>query len=193
MEVRVSYDLGHGSLDVTRRSYDPAGQTATVVEEIDEDMEMGAISEDNSGEEKAVAEKQCEDEVTATYRPGGFMSKLFGLQRPSCVKVKKEDNVGFIVNKRFMDLVDRRNKSQKSELERLRQENEALKNANKAISSNYMNLMQQQQQTMQQPSQPSFIQPAAPMPLQNQFMFAGPTTYQPAGATMPWQSMSYQL
>eukprot|EP00873_Tetraselmis_striata_P017242 jgi/Tetstr1/437506/TSEL_026184.t1 len=122
------------------------------------------------------------------------MSKLFGMQRPSCVKVKKENNIGFVVNKRFMDLVDRRNKSQKSELERLRQENEALKNANKTISTNYMTLMQQQPPAQPSaPAQSTFLQPAPTPQMQHQFMYAGPTMQQPSGGPIPWQSMSFQL
>jgi hypothetical protein len=182
LEVRVSYDVGHASLDVSLLSCDPAGQGGTVLD-LDEDIEMEAISENNSNE--AVVEA----EVTRTtqYRRGGFMGKMFGLQRPSCVKVRKDDNIGFIVNKRFMDLVDRRNKLQKSQLEQLQRENEALRNANNITSSNYLSLLQQHRHSVLAPQSQEAV-----LPVQHQFMFAQPTA-QHSTAVCPWQSMSYKV
>mmetsp|Transcript_2446 Transcript_2446/g.5790 ORF Transcript_2446/g.5790 Transcript_2446/m.5790 type:complete len:296 (+) Transcript_2446:170-1057(+) len=157
---RTSHELQNGFpvrrtlLDFETRALPPASgaSTATLVD-IEDNMEMSGETPDN------IVDLDCESQSSehgvgglgnsqqsAFINAGLLLSKLFGSSnKPSCVKVKGNQTEGYIVNKRFMDVVNKRHERQKLELEQLRRENEALREANRLQSQQFYTPFQQVQ------------------------------------------------
>ena len=143
IEVRASMDQ-RGSVDFSRSGLpweEPACEAA-------DDAEMGTIRENSDEEIIDLDEAGQEAEVTQKIDPGHLLSKLFSIgarNKATCMKIKGNDAEGFVVNKRFMDVMNLRESKQKEEMERLRQENMALRNANQTLSQKAMASQQSMQ------------------------------------------------
>jgi len=139
IEIRASMDQ--------RRSIEFCTLPEEQIGEAVDNAEMGTIRE-NSDEDIIDLDEagQAEPEVTQKVDAGHLLAKLFSIgarNKPTCMKIKGNDAEGFVVNKRFIDVVNLRESKQKAEMERLRQENLALRNANQTLSQKAMASQQQ--------------------------------------------------
>eukprot|EP00192_Tetraselmis_astigmatica_P021525 CAMPEP_0117675634 /NCGR_PEP_ID=MMETSP0804-20121206/15716_1 /TAXON_ID=1074897 /ORGANISM="Tetraselmis astigmatica, Strain CCMP880" /LENGTH=272 /DNA_ID=CAMNT_0005484663 /DNA_START=330 /DNA_END=1145 /DNA_ORIENTATION=- len=191
---RPSFEAGRSSLEERRLSVERrrnsleclAGQTTAQLpaRELPALPSGGPDGTDNAGmspieeasdEIEEIQPDGEEDEVTATFHAGRLISKLFATgDKPSCLKVRGKQTDGFIVNKRFMDVMNRRNQKQAAELERLRQENLALRNA-------------QAQHQYQQPAAHHVMGMPAAQPVQYTY-----STSMPAAQPMPYPHAAMQ-
>eukprot|EP00951_Prasinocladus_malaysianus_P031006 scaffold294859_cov43-Prasinocladus_malaysianus.AAC.1 len=162
MEFRVSLDRRRGSLEVEARPMQrtESGQTATI-QELNDDIEMSPIAETSGEEVQEDDGGNGDDDASNGVFQMRLLSKIFtlagGASKPSCVKVKGQDTDGYIVNQRFMDVVKRRQQKQEAELQRLQNENAALRDANKNLGQKYMSMANWQTATTQQYHPQSYV------------------------------------
>lgn len=146
---RSSGTFNRASMEQARSSMDHRGSIDFPPCALPEDQaceaadgaDMGTIREHSDEEIIDLDEAGQEAEVSQKIDPGHLLSKLFSIgarNKPTCMKIKGNDAEGFVVNKRFMEVVNLRESKQKEEMERLRQENLALRNANQTLSQKAM-------------------------------------------------------